>query len=215
MLLYYVPYKVIPTIPEAPTMGSDVTTGLFRFSLIDAPSESPFHIGVSDQILPVPKSLDLHQSLAAINWTLLHLSRAHASSGSSASWIEAQAATLQKYLVNILNHPDIWKYRNLSIASKRFGQVWNSPCRGLLLAVGCLEHHGACTLGSSTKPLVSHRVQDVALLSYLLSEWQRKIASGNNASGNGTAEASGQQQQPRGASDGFGRAGFGRAGEMR
>ena len=130
------------------------------------------------------------------------MSRAN-STGNMAYTITSEVDTLQKYLMNIMNHPDRVKYRQLRIgASSRFQSIWASPLRGLLLAVGFVEVGPYTELGCHDQALSPERVQDVALLSYLLNEWKRKE--------NGAM----QQQQPPGAVDGFGRAGFGRAGTI-
>ncbi len=209
LLLYFVPYKVIPTLPVAPTVGTDGRTGLFAFDIIesdaDTHAENNYWIGISDKVLPYPSSNYFDTPLKAIHWTLQHLSR-H-SQASRTDCFAVETATLQKYLLNIMNHPDVWKYRNLKISSKHFVEIWNSPLRGLLLAVGFVEDRGYCSLSLCDSPISPDKVQEVALLSYLLSEWTRK-ASNNNLL------LLGEQQQPIGAADGYGRAGFGRAGAM-
>merc|ERR1711935_1176414 len=95
--------------------------------------------------------------------------------------ILAEANTLQKYLSNILNHPENWKYRNLRIAANRFSPIWGSLLRGLLLAVGFVEDRGFCRLGRSDSPLPNDRIQDVSRVSFLLAEWiwRRKNANGH------------------------------------
>eukprot|EP00531_Pseudo-nitzschia_arenysensis_P002196 CAMPEP_0116147964 /NCGR_PEP_ID=MMETSP0329-20121206/18066_1 /TAXON_ID=697910 /ORGANISM="Pseudo-nitzschia arenysensis, Strain B593" /LENGTH=551 /DNA_ID=CAMNT_0003643989 /DNA_START=40 /DNA_END=1699 /DNA_ORIENTATION=+ len=201
--LYFVPYQVIPTIPQAPTVGSNGRIGLYKFSLVDAMDDDTCHfLGVSDAILPLPETLD--QPLKAIHWTLAHLDRWNAIGNNNNVAAAFDTNLLQKYLVNILNHPEIFKYRNLKIASQRFGPLWNSPIRGLLLAVGFVEYQGYAKLGNSTTTLESHKIQDVALLSYLLT--RQMLANQIDQ------QQDQQQEQPSGAADGFGRAGFGRAG---
>jgi hypothetical protein len=219
-VLYYVPYRVIPTIPEAPTIDSDGTTGIHRFALVDTDTTDTFRIGIADDVFPFPGSLHLNEALKAIQWNLRHLSRANAVAVASIAPLLA-VDTLQKYLVNILNDPGEPKYRKLRIASKHFQPIWElSPLRGLLLAAGFVERGGFCTLGycdnNNNKPLPPHRIQEVALISYLLSEWQRTNENTSNNNNSNGSEGAGQhqQQQPQG-SDGFGRAGFGRAGAMR
>ncbi len=205
--LYFVPYKVIPTTPEHPTIGSNGRTGLFRFSIVEATHHEHF-VGVSDAILPLPGTLD--QPLKAIHWTLAHLDRWEVLVGNTSTTTFTQnAETLQKYLVHILNHPQVVKYRHLRIASHRFGPLWNSPIRGLLLAVGFVEDKGYARLGTGEEDisLPSHKIQDVALLSYLVSRHEQNR---NNRNPNNLSNA----QQPAGAMNGFGRAGFGRAGAM-
>jgi len=57
--------------------------------------------------------------------------------------------------------------------------------------------------------LSSERIQDLALLSYLVNEWRIKHTNSS------TATVTPPQQQPlTGAIDGYGRASFGRAGTM-
>ena len=204
LLLYFVPYKVIPTIPFAPTLGPDGRSGLFAFDIIEADEthNNSYWIGISDKPLPYPSSTHFDTPLKAIHWTLQHLSR-HAQA-SRTDCFAVETATLQKYLLNIMDDPTVWKYRNLKLSSKHFVGIWNSPLRGLLLAVGFVEDRGYCSLGVSDAPISSDKVQEIALLSYLLNQWTRKATGSNNP----------EQPQPMGAMDGYGRAGFGRAGAI-
>ena len=187
-------------------MGSDGTTGVHRFAITDGGDDDnnhPYHAGVRDEILPFPGSAHLETPLKAVHWSLVHLSRAAVRS----PWSVGPAVDLlRKYLTNILDHPGEWKYRSLKISGKKFGTVWAvPPLRGVLLAAGFVEDRGVCRLGRSDRPLRDDRIQEVALLSYLLGEWKRKQDEHDNSTPD-TAE------QPHGAADGFGRAGFGRAG---
>lgn len=204
-LLYFVPYQVIPTIPEAPTVRPNQTNGVHRFALVEPSNhDDTFHIGVLDEINPFPSSLYLRLEQEAMKWSLLHLSRA-AVTGRNVDWIQSQTRTLQKYLVNILTHPEVWKYRSLRIASKHFAPIWASPLKGLLLAAGFVEESGYCTLGTPHTALNAHRIRDVSHMSLLLSEWMHAQNSASSA---------GLPEQPAGSMDGFGRAGFGRAGDF-
>jgi hypothetical protein len=76
---------------------------------------------------------------------------------------------LQKYLTNIVQHPDVPKYLQLRTAAHaKFGAaIWNSPMRGLVLA---LEEVLYAELGCHGEPLPRDCIQDVALLSYLLTK---------------------------------------------
>ena len=75
--------------------------------------------------------------------------------------------------------------------------------RGLVLALGFFEEGPYAELGCHNEPLSRDRIQDVALLSYLLTKW-------NNEQQNQQAEsATHHLEQPKGA-DGFGQAGLGR-----
>jgi hypothetical protein len=83
----------------------------------------------------------------------------------------------------------------------------------LLLAVGFVECGAHLELGSSGSassertPLRRDRVQDVALLLFEVEQSQSLTNT------NATANSAGARRQPLGA-DGFGRAGYGRAGGM-
>jgi hypothetical protein len=112
--------------------------------------------------------------------------------------------TLFKYLTNIVKSPEQVKYRQIRIRSPTFAPIWQSPMRGLLLAVGFVEEQAYAELGCD-QPLPRERIQDLALLTYLLTEWKRKECLQSNSNH--------QIEQPEGA-DGWGRAGFGRAGQM-
>jgi len=211
--LHFVPYQVLPTIPNDPSASpttaigfydsqndDDDRTGLFRFTIGDSNSNSNNAISIIDDCLPTVDSTELDTPLKAIHRTLQHTTRIDVV---TQGMMQSHASTLQKYLLNILNSPNVWKYRCLRLASPKFAPIWDSPLRGLLLAVGFRELRGWCVLGSKSVELPSHKVQDVALLSYLLSNWQRQQEQGVIQQG----------EQPVGA-DGFGRAGFGRAGAM-
>jgi hypothetical protein len=151
-------------------------------------------IGIQDDIMPHPASTYFHQPLYGITWTLTHMSRCVPTEDPSVE-------VLQKYLTNIMNRPEIVKYRQIRIASPTFKPIWESPMRGLLLSIGFVERGRYAELGCHDQPLSRERVQEVALLSYLLSEWKNKP---NAVS----------VHQPQGAVDGFGRAGYGRAGTI-
>lgn len=208
--LYYVPYRAIPTIPAAPTIGSDETIGLHKFALVSSSNnqEHPFHIGIQDVVMPYPGITQLCKPLDAIYWTLNHMSRTNVTGNNAAQTLLPDLDTLQLYLINVLKHPGCVKYRQLRIASPRFRSIWASPLRGVLLAIGFVEVGPCAELGCHDQALSSERVQEVALLSYLLNEWKREETEIS------TLNEQLQQQihQPNGAIDGFGRAGFGRAG---
>ena len=201
--LYYIPYRVIPTLDQVPTVSED-GDGKMEFSIVPAKSSSssssssPFYIGIEETVMPFPADVHFHTPLLAITWTLQHMSRMVIPE-------EPSVDILQKYLTNIIQHPETAKYRQLRIRSPKFAPIWNSPMKGLLLAVGFVEEGPFVELGCAQHhhPLNRDRVQEVALLSYLLNQWKQ------NASGGGGVPT----QQPEGA-DGFGRAGFGRAGHI-
>lgn len=216
--LYYVPYRVIPTLPTAPTVGDDNEMALHKFKLIPpegltqwGDDPDPFYIGIQDDIMPFPAMKYLNQPLYCINWTLKHMIRNNIIIPYSSSSYSIDL--LQIYLTNIMNHPDQIKYRQIRISNPKFQNViWDTPMKGLLLAVGFIDVGPFAELGCHDEPLSSEWIQDIALLSFLLNEWKNK-----NLNATTTNNGDGQQQeqrQPPGATDGFGRAGFGRAGTI-
>jgi hypothetical protein len=74
---------------------------------------------------------------------------------------------------------------------------------GLVLALGFAEEGPYAELGCCNKPLSRDRIQDVALLSYLLTKWNKEGQKQQAES------ATLHLEQPVGA-DGFGQAGLGR-----
>jgi hypothetical protein len=233
VLLHYIPYQILPTLPESPTVDpEDPTVGMHQFTIRPplrlettatttnaATNTNPFSVSIDDPTLPFPAEHYLKTPTACISWTLMHCRR----------MMEAQQlhpdsyTTLIKYLTKIVQHPATAKYRHIRIANPVFQRLWQTPVRGLLLAAGFVECGAHLELGSSggtsgssgdssgtsdgdgtTTPLRRDRVQDVALLLFQV-EQSQSLTSGTN---NSVA-----QQQPLGA-DGFGRAGYGRAGGM-
>jgi hypothetical protein len=193
--LYFIPYRVVPTLPDVPTVADDGDTGRFQFSILPPLSTNdPHYISIDEPVMPMEHNF--HTPLLGITWTLQHMSRMMMQD----FYMED---TLQKYLTNIVNHPEEAKYRQLRLRSPKFAPIWMSPMRGLLLAVGFVEEGAYAELGCAQYPLSRERVQEVALLSYMLNDWKRKQQEQDGV----------VPQQPDGA-DGFGRAGFGRAGEM-
>jgi hypothetical protein len=212
VLLHYIPYTILPTLPESPTVDpEDPTVGMHQFTirpLYTTTSPNPYSISIDDPTLPFPAEHGFNTPTACISWTLMHCRR----------MMEAQLldismyTTLIKYLTKIVQHPEVPKYRQIRIANPVFHRLWQSPVRGLLLAVGFVECGAYLELGSSassgsgSSPLRRDRVQDAALLLFQVEQSQLLTLTGN-------ANTAVTRQQPLGA-DGFGRAGWGRAGDM-
>lgn len=193
IVLYYIPYRVIPTSHSIDTLSDD-RTGQHKFSIVPPKdANGPFWVSVRDDIMPFPGCDNFFSPITAISWTLQHMSRLMVPEDTSIT-------TLQKYLKNIIENPENVKYRQIRVGSKKFAPIWQSVMKGLLLAVGFVEHEAYAELGSADE-LPRERIQDLSLLSYMLNKWQenelRQITL----------------EQPDGA-DGFGRQGFGRAGQM-
>lgn len=167
---------------------------MHKFSLIPSKPNDPYFIGIDDAIMPFPAITNFREPLHAITWSLTHMSRILAADDTSID-------TLQKFLTNIINHPESVKYRQLRIASRHVKPIWESPMRGLLLGIGFVEVGGYAELGCRDLPLSPLRVQEVAILSHLVREWVSKDKALST-------------DQPQGALDGYGRHGFGRAGTI-
>jgi hypothetical protein len=188
LLLHYVPHRIIPTTLKVPTVDpNDQYAGIHQF-VIGRP-ESVWSCSVHDPVLPHRPELGLSTPVKAAEWTFQHMSRTGYLGGD----------LLTRYLTNIVFHPDKPKYRQIRTAQARFYQgVWNTAALGLLLACGFVEREAYAELGTM-EPLSRERVRDVSLLLFSLEQWKK--------------EEHGVQDQPQGA-DGFGRAGYGRAGQM-
>jgi hypothetical protein len=190
-LLHYIPYRVVPTTSQEPTTDPDnPSRGMHRFLIKDPRSDdSVFRCQIEDSNMPFPAAGHFPSPEFALDKTLLHCYRMNYN-----SW-----PTLIKYLSKIVQHPEVWKYRQIRAANKRFASdIWMTPAKGLLLAVGFVEQGAYVELGPTSGTLSRERVQDVARLLYHLEQWQIYSESGA------------LPEQPEGA-DGYGRAGYGRA----
>jgi len=193
VLLHYIPYRVIPTTKQIPTTDpNDSSVGLHQF-VIGRPAWGPYSCSVSDPVLPHPPEKALDTPVKAAQWTLQHMTRMGYNGGE----------VLAKYLTNIVAHPDNPKYRQIRTAQAKFNEaVWNTAARGLLLAVGFVEREAYAELGTMSK-LSRERVRDLSTALFALEQWRME-------QGETTVY---DQDQPEGA-DGYGRGGFGRAGEI-
>jgi hypothetical protein len=176
VLLHYIPYRVIPSVQEAPTVGSDGRTGVHRFTIREADLGSDDRCAVDDPVLPHPASRHILTPTAAASWAVLHCRRMGYD-----GW-----RVLAKYLTNIVSHPAEPKYRRIRTANAKFNQaIWSTPARGLLLAAGFVEHGAYCELGCD-EPLSRDRVQDLALLLFMV---ERAAARHEKTQGFGRAGA--------------------------
>ena len=164
--LYYIPYQVIPTTHEVPTINSE-GTGQHKFSIMPS-KRPPYYVSIDEKVMPFPAQSNFHTPLLGITWTLQHMSRM------AMIPEDPSIDTLQKYLTNIINHPGEPKYRQLRIRSTKFAPIWQSPMRGLLLAVGFVEQGAYAELGCAQFSLSRDRVQEVAVLSHLVNQWRKK-----------------------------------------
>jgi hypothetical protein len=198
-LLYYIPYRVIPTTKQEPTVDPDEPeVGVHRFTIQPPPDGSDvsstdraaWACQVADPVLPYPASDFFLTPEIAVAWTLLHCHRM--SFTMNIDW-----DVLIKYLSKIVQNPDEPKYRKIRLANPNFAPVWSSPLQGLLLAAGFVEHREYAYLGRQDAGLSRGRVQEVSQLLYHLERWKGYRSEPGD--------------QPEGA-DGFGREGYGRAG---
>jgi hypothetical protein len=192
--MYYIPYRVIPTSRHVNSVSDD-GIGQHKFSLVPPKhKDSPFWIGVRDDVLPFPAVENFATFLHGITWTLHHMSRLMSPE-------DPAIDTLQKYLRNIIENPENTKYRQIRIGSGKFAPIWQSTMKGLLLAIGFVEQKAFAELGCDQE-LPREWVQEVALLSYLVNKWKEEEQQFTDS-----------LDQPEGF-DGFGRQGFGRAGHI-
>lgn len=225
ILVHYIPYRILPTLADSPTVDpEDPTVGLHQFTIrppkaratpvtTSLVEEEPFIVSIEDPTLPFPAEDYLKTPTACIAWTLMHCRRMMDQDATS-------MMTLTKYLTKIVQYPDDSKFRQIRIANPVFSfHIWQTAARGLLLAVGFVERGAHVELGSGRTALSRDRVQDVALLLFQVEQSQLKLQlelqsqqTGNSINSN-AATAVTRQQQPVGA-DGFGRAGWGRADGM-
>jgi len=190
LLLHYIPYRVIPSCAVQPTVDDldDPRIGRHRFS-IGPPHFGPYACRIEDPIFPFPAQLHFTAPKHAIEWTLLHCHRMEWKGWDV--WI--------KYLTKIVSDPTKPSYRRIRQGNPIFAsEVWLAPAKGLVLAAGFVEHGAFVELGSSA-PLTRERVQEISQWLLMTQLW-KEYSCGQ-----------GSLPQPAGA-DGFGRAGFGRAG---
>jgi hypothetical protein len=189
LLLYYVPYRVIPTCEMVPTVDPDDTVGIHHFS-IAPPFDTLYACLIQDPVLPFPAQQDLTMPAAALQWALIHCTRM-----GFRDW-----ELLMQCGTKIIQQPNESKYRSLRQSNPQFGtRLWNTTARGVLLAGGFYENAGYVQFGAH-HPLGRDEVQELSLWVWTIQKWIDQLSDSVLA-------------QPIGA-DGFGRAGYGRAGQM-
>lgn len=188
MLCHYIPYKIIPTTHQVPTVESEQPEiGIHRFAILSLGQRPQVNddgliCWIADPAYPT--IIETSQDAAA--WSFQEMSRR------DYPYIDS----LTKYLTNIVLHPADTKYRQIRIAHKRFSQhIWNTPARGLFFAAGFVEANGYAELGSM-ESLPRARVQELSTILFYLEKWKR-------------IQDSPVARQPDGA-DGQGRANYGR-----
>eukprot|EP00574_Skeletonema_japonicum_P010440 CAMPEP_0201731412 /NCGR_PEP_ID=MMETSP0593-20130828/25622_1 /ASSEMBLY_ACC=CAM_ASM_000672 /TAXON_ID=267983 /ORGANISM="Skeletonema japonicum, Strain CCMP2506" /LENGTH=553 /DNA_ID=CAMNT_0048224179 /DNA_START=60 /DNA_END=1721 /DNA_ORIENTATION=+ len=229
VLLKYVPFRITPTVLGAKTTttgegGVDNYNGLPRvgsqlFTLRDVPEGYVTRnegyepaCWVDDTILPEPPLIDIykngernlnlftsHEIQMAIQWSCFQIQREDASSPGTGI---AAAKRLLKYLENICLHPEDAKYRKLRVGNRIFFEsVYSTGARGVLLALGFEEIMGYLENGPSEGALNYERLRQISDAMMVVDKTLKLMVEGEGV------------EQPEG-SDGYGRAGFGYAGQL-
>ena len=165
ILLHYIPYRVIPTTAQAPTVDSDddnnnepdsKKTGLHQFLVVASSADSIYSCAVDDAVLPHPAAEYIPTPHKAAEFALLHCLRMN-----YGGWF-----ILKKHLRMIVQHPDKPQYRQIRTANRTFAEsVWNTPAMGVLLAAGFVEHvamdhsHGRCCLSHAAAGDARHNTE--------------------------------------------------------
>jgi len=225
VLLKYVPFRIAPTVLGAETATSRESSGVVgpvgtqSFTLRDVPEGYVTRnegygpaCWVDDEILPEPPLIDtynngernlslftIHEMQMALEWSCFQMQREDAASSGTGV---AASKRLLKYLQNICLQPDTTKYRRLRVGNRIFFEsVYSTGARGILLALGFEEFMGFLECGPSEGALNYERLRQISDAMMMVDK-TLKLMVENEA-----------VVQPEG-SDGYGRAGFGYAGQL-
>ena len=190
VLCFYVPFRVIPTTDQCPTVTRQ-GEALQRFSIL-SPSYSSSAKGLAcdivDPIFPFPAT-KIQSVEKALEWCYLQMERERSS-----------PHVLLKYLINILKDPSEPKYRQIRTSNKRFWNgVWITAGRGVMHALGFEEKGAYVEIGPASGALSTERLKQISKAIHGLKGVQARM------------DGIDVKQQPEGA-DGYGRAGYGRIG---
>lgn len=187
LLCHYIPYKIIPTTHQVPTVDSEEPElGIHQFAILSLGQRRYSHehaiCCIADPAFPTV--IETAQDAAA--WSFQEMARLN----------YGYMDTINKYFTNIVRNPAETKYRQIRIAHVRFQQqIWNTPARGLFLAAGFVEEGAYAELGCAQDTLSRDRVQELSTLLFYMERWKKIM------------EMPLEQNQPEGA-DGHGRANF-------
>ena len=232
VLLRYTPFRIVPSIAGAETAkrGGGTVEGTQKFIVRDVLKGHAMRWNwrcvpvcwVEDDILPEPPlvPVDNRQSIAdnvssfsnselndAIQWSCQQIQREDAIYHGKGV---TSAKRLLQYLKNICLQPTDPKYRRLRLGNRIFREViYNTGARGVLLALGFEEIRGHMECGpGGGRTLGMERIQQISDAMLMVHETLKVMEGCTRSDGSDAVLA-----QPLG-SDGFGRAGFGYAGEM-
>jgi PUB domain/VHL beta domain len=202
LLFYFVPYRTIPPLfdDRLPLRDEhDPDVGMHRFTIAapDAGAQSHLdRISIEDPTFPYPSERHLRTPSLALQWAFRHGRRMRYQ-----YW-----PTFIKYLSQIVQHPTDSKYRRIRTNNRTFGsEVYNvGPAQGMIWAMGFVQHGGYVELGTDTTPYPRERIQALSQLLYLAERHYERVLKGTDE----------EDALPEGALDGFGRAGWGRPGNM-
>mmetsp|Transcript_8175 Transcript_8175/g.16776 ORF Transcript_8175/g.16776 Transcript_8175/m.16776 type:complete len:603 (-) Transcript_8175:60-1868(-) len=239
VLLKYVPFRIIPTVPGAETAqhGSfnGPIVGIQRFTLKDVPDGFVLREGLSpvcyveDSIMPEPpltrtSEVDTSSNNNNNPWASVKpFSPTEMTDAIRWSCLQMQredaanpgrgltsAKRLLQYLRNICLHPDEPKYRKLRTGNRICMEtIYNTGARGVLLALGFEEHLGYLEMGPGEGKTLSY--ERIKDVSDAMEAVSKSVNLIEN--GDDTNVHDRHVIQPEGA-DGFGRAGFGHADGM-
>jgi len=196
MLLYYVPYRVIPVIGSQWNANDelddgydddDYAVGKHQFT-ITSPKEDGDLCAVEDKILPFPAATRITSVDQALKFACQQLEREN-----------VLPKVLLKYLYNIMLEPHESKYRQIRVANKAFfNNVWCNGGRGVLEALGFEEMGAYAEMGPGEGYfLPQDRIKDLSSAIVKLEELVKSMEDVSKA----------KITQPQGA-DGSGRAQF-------
>ncbi len=191
MLLYYVPYRVIPVIASQwnanDELHDDYAVGKHQFT-ITGPKDDGDLCAVEDKILPFPAATRITSVDQALEFSCQQLEREN-----------VLPKVLLKYLYNIMLEPHESKYRQIRVANKAFfNNVWCNGGRGVLEALGFEEMGAYAEMGPGEGYfLPQDRIKDLSSAIVKLEELVKSMEDVSKA----------KITQPRGA-DGSGRAQF-------
>lgn len=182
LLLYYVPYRIIPfTESNHPDSAQQTSIGRHRF-ILTSPTNDKDACAVIDHVFPFP-STTITSIDDAVAFSILQMERENVS-----------PRILLKYLYNIALNPTDSKYRQIRTSNKVFfNNIWCNGGRGILHALGFEENQAYIEMGPSEGPLPGERIKDVTDAVMMLEKYLNRI------------EGSPRRNQPVG-SDGSGRA---------
>ncbi|GFH45801.1 hypothetical protein CTEN210_02275 [Chaetoceros tenuissimus] len=178
LLLYYVPYRIIPfTESNHPDTAQETRIGRHRF-ILTSPMNDEDACAVIDHVFTNITSID-----DAVAFSIQQMERENVS-----------PMILLKYLYNIALNPNDSKYRQIRTSNKVFfNNVWCNGGRGVLHALGFEENQSHIEMGPSEGPLTGERIKQVTDAVMMLEKYLNQI------------EGSPRRNQPVG-SDGSGRA---------